>query len=99
MEIKFTELNSANVKATNVEDTAKVYDVTANVNISNNSVNNVDSGNVTLEGVHKASFTMYNEGNLNITFIGLTSDEKCSVTIAIDEFIEACKNATSTITI
>ena len=46
---EFKKLNSANVAADNSVDTSKVYDITANVNINGDRVNNIESGVVMKE--------------------------------------------------
>lgn len=99
--IDFVKLNSANVAASNETDTEKVYDITANVNISDHTVNSIDGGNVTKDGIQLASFSKHGEYSLNINFINVDVTEMCNIVNAVNEFNDnvAAKVAEETITI
>lgn len=84
--IDFTKLNSANVTANNSVDTEKVYDITANVNISGNNVNSIDEGRVKKDGAEWATFTRYDGNHLNINFMNVDATEMCNIITAVNEF-------------
>lgn len=86
MKVDFTKLNSANVTADNSVDEAKKYDITARVNISENKVNSVDSGRVVKEGVEVASFSKWEENQLNVNFNGVDVMEMCSILTEVNSF-------------
>ncbi|MGN0309531.1 MAG: hypothetical protein ACI4C3_02930 [Bacteroides sp.] len=91
--IKYTALNSANVRVNNSGDAEKTYDIEANVNVTQNSVvNNIDSGRVTLGGVDKATFNSWGEGMLNISYSNVETEEQCAIINAVNAFIADVKS-------
>ena len=87
--VKFESLNEAVVFVSNSVDADKVYDITANVRISNSVVNTFDGGTVKKDNKVLCSFSAYNKGNLNTNFQGgLDITTMCSVLNAIDIFID-----------
>lgn len=89
MKVDFTKLNSANVSANNSEDEARVYDITANINVVGGKVSNIDSGVVTKNGVEVASFSKWGENNSNKSFYGVSDEEQCIILNEINAF---CRN-------
>lgn len=89
MKVDFTKLNSANVSANNSEDEARVYDITANINVVGGKVSNIDSGVVTKDGVEVASFSKWGENNSNKSFYGVSDEEQCIILNEINAF---CRN-------
>lgn len=89
MKVDFTKLNSANVSANNSEDEARVYDITANINVVGGKVSNIDSGVVTKNGVEVASFSKWGENNSNKSFYGVSDEEQCVILNEINAF---CRN-------
>lgn len=86
MEVQSIALNSANVRYNNANDEKRVYDIEANVNIHSLNVNGFESGFVKKDNIQVATFTMWGE-NLNPSFQGLEPNERCSVLMAINDFI------------
>ena len=85
--IDFTKLNSANVSADNSVDTSKVYDITADVNISGDKVNSIDSGVVkNAESKQVATFSKWGENSLNINFTDVDAMEMCNIINAVNDF-------------
>lgn len=93
MKVTLEAVNSANVKVNNSVDAEKVYEISANLNVSGKVVNNVADGVVKQGDVVKANFQRWSAENLNIQF--QTSDvmEMCSVINAINGFIADCEKA------
>lgn len=89
MKVDFTRLNSANVSANNSVDESKVYDITANVNVNENKVSNIDNGRVSKNGVEVASFSKWGENNSNKSFYGVSDEEQCVILNEINAF---CRN-------
>lgn len=89
MKVDFTKLNSANVSANNSVDESKVYDITANVNVNENKVSNIDNGRVSKNGVEVASFSKWGENNSNKSFYGVSDEEQCVILNEINAF---CRN-------
>ena len=86
--VKSVKLNSANVKYDNSVDTERVYDIEANANLNDNKVVSMDSGVVRLDGVQKASFSIYNNHQQYINYNNVEDvKEKCAILMAIDAFI------------
>lgn len=94
--IVFESLNSAQVKVNNSVDTEKVYDIVANVNISNNIVNSIDSGSVKKDDIIIATFSSWSENNLNVNYQNASASEYCDVLEAITSFISDVKTKVST---
>lgn len=87
--IKFENLNEAVVKTSNSVDTERVYDIEANVRITNSTeVRNLDSGIVKKEGTVVCTFSKYSEGQLNTNFQNVGDImEMCTILQAINSFV------------
>lgn len=87
------QINSANIKVNNSVDVEKAYEISANMNVVGDVVNNVSDGIVKQGEAVKANFQRWSSENLNIQF--QTSDvmEMCSLINAIGNFIEDCEKA------
>lgn len=91
--IKYEALNSANVKVNNSGDLSKTYDIEANANVNNlNEVSNIDNGTVKKDTEQKATFNVWGDNSLNISFYNATSEEQCAVINAVNAFIQDVKS-------
>lgn len=91
--IKYEALNSANVKVNNSGDLERVYSIEANANVNNlNEVSNIDNGIVKKDDEQKATFNVWGDNSLNISFYNATSDEQCAVINAVNAFIKDVKS-------
>ena len=95
MKVEFTQLNSANVTADNSVDNERRYDITANVNINGNKVDNISGGRVIKEEVEVASFSMWGESNTNFSFNGVDAMEMCAIITDVTTF---CTNVAEKVT-
>lgn len=86
------KVESYQLRVNNSTDETRVYDIACTVNVNNNEVTGVDSGNVTKQGTWVADFNR-NGDTLSVNYRNLTAEEQCAVNNAINEFI---KNATTT---
>lgn len=87
--VTFKNVNSASVVMDNSVDTARVYDIKANVSIEGSkTVNSMDNGEVTKGGETKANFYRYSENNISIQFYTSNVSEMCAVATAIDTFVK-----------
>lgn len=104
----YKTLNSANVRVDNSVDTERVYDISANANIGgmadmgpgdSNSVSSIDSGEVKRksDGMMVATFSSYGDGNLSINHQNTEASEQCTVTNAVNAFIEDVKSKVKTV--
>lgn len=85
-------LESARVRVSNSEDTSKVYDISATVEVSNNStVGSIDSGEVRKDGNVIANFNAWGDVGLSVNYNSVPSDERCAVMEAISAFVADCK--------
>ena len=91
--VQKVRVNSSNERYNNLNDEQRVYDIEANVNIANDEVNNVDSGNIRKGGVTIAQFNWWGENHLNITYQGVSVEERNEVNIAVDTFINEVKES------
>lgn len=90
--VDFTRLNSANVAVENSVDESRVYDIKCNANITNGTLNSIDSGFVVKDDVQVATFSMWSN-NLTPSFQNVTdATEMCNILMAITAFIDATKN-------
>lgn len=91
--IKYEALNSANVKVNNSGDLERVYSIEANANVNNlNEVSNIDNGVVKKDGEQKATFNVWGDNSLNISFYNATSEEQCTIINAVNAFIKDLKS-------
>lgn len=95
MELTVVKTLSKRVEVSNANDADKVYDIKANVYVSNGTVGNVESGSVTLDGAQKASFSRYATNNKNINFSCSDTDEEVKVMSLINTFIETLETTVS----
>lgn len=96
--VTYKELRNATVHVDNSVDTAKVYDIAADVRIgSNSSIEAIDSGTVQKTGAQVATFNMWggSPDNLNIQFTGVEQSEQCDVLEAVNAFIADVKTKVS----
>lgn len=89
--VTYKELRSAKVHYDNSVDTAKVYDIAADVNIENMNVTNFDQGTVSKDGIQIAYFSCYGENNLSINYQNVESTNQCAVLEAVNEFMTDVK--------
>jgi len=88
--VTYKTLNSVNARMDNSVDAERVYGISANVGISANHVDNIDSGEVVrMDGTEAiATFSSYGENNLSITHQGTEPEEQCQVTTAVNDFVK-----------
>lgn len=88
--VTYKTLNSVNARMDNSVDAERVYGISADVSISGNNVDNIDSGEVTRDGSTEAiaTFSSYGESNLSITHQGTEPEEQCQVTTAVNDFVK-----------
>lgn len=98
MEVQSIALNSANVRYNNANDESRVYDITADVFIQNNGVNNFESGTLAVNDVVKVTFNIWGE-TLNCSFNDVAVEEQCQMLQAIHEFADSVKASVTTNTI
>lgn len=91
--IQKVKTNSSNELYNNLNDDSRVYDIEANINIADGVMNNVDSGVVKKNGVRVANFNWWDENRLNITYQGVSLEERNEINVAVDGFINEVKNA------
>ncbi len=81
------KVESYQLRVNNSEDETRKYDIACSLNVNNNEVTNIDSGNVTKDGVSVADFNRWDENNLNVTYRNISAEEMCEVNNAINAFI------------
>lgn len=89
--VQKVKTNSSNERFNNLNNESRVYDIEANVNVADNNVNNVDSGNVRKNGFQVANFNWWGENHLNIVYQGVNVEERNSINEAVDVFINEVK--------
>lgn len=100
--VTYKTLNSANVRVDNSVDSERVYDISSNVNIGgvagmgtsdSNTVSSIDGGEMKRksDGIMVATFSSYGDGNLSINHQNTEAEEQCTVTTAVNAFIEDVK--------
>lgn len=89
------KLISATVKYSNKDDSARVFDITANVRIENGNVSNFENGevkNLVNDGMgNVATFNAYGEKNLNLYIQNADETEAQSILTAIYAFMADVK--------
>lgn len=89
-------VNSSNERYNNLNDEQRIYDIEANVNISNRVVTSCDSGEVLKNGKHIASFNYWDNNHLNLTYYDVELEEQYSINKLVNEFIAQVQQAVST---
>ena len=89
-------VESYQLRVSNASDEAKVYDINCTINVNNKTVGNIDGGMVMKNGVSVASFNRWDVNNLNVNYIGVDTEEQCTITTAINEFIVAATSLATT---
>ena len=91
--VSYKELRNALVHMDNSVDTAKVYDIAADVRLQGqNTVEAFESGTVAKDGAQVATFYCYGDAvNMSVNFQGVESGEQCGVIEAINAFMEDVK--------
>ena len=89
-------VESYQLRVSNASDEAKVYDINCTINVNNKTVGNIDGGMVMKNGVSVASFNRWDVNNLNVNYIGVDTEEQCTITTAINEVIGAATTLAET---
>lgn len=87
--IKFESLSEATIKTTNSVDETKVYDISANVRITDTThVSSVEGGYVKKDGKTVCTFSSYNENQMSTNFQNVSDvTEMCSILQAVSDFV------------
>lgn len=91
--VTIKSLNSANVRMDNSVNAERVYDITASVIVSGQTVNDTN-GEVRRKddpSAFIANFNSYGENNLNLGYQGITPEEQLQVNAAVNAFIADVK--------
>lgn len=91
-------LNSANIKFDNSGDTSRVYEITADCEITRkNKLGSYSSGEVKVLGgeCNIATFSGWNENQLNVTMDGVPEEEKDAVFKAVRLFVKELRTKAS----
>ena len=97
------ELVSATVKYSNKDDSSRVYDITANVNIQNGQVSSFDNGEIRSvvgevgEGLASivGTFSSYSERNLNLNINDANDVQGKNILEAVYAFMADVRSAVS----
>lgn len=76
-------------------DESRVYDIEADINISNGVITNCDSGEVLKNGKRVTSFNYWDNNHLNLTYYDVELEEQCSINKLVNEFIAQVQQAVS----
>ena len=88
----YKELKTATVNVDNSVDSAKVYDISADIRLQGRTtVESFENGIVIKDEMQIATFSCWSPQNVNINFNGVDGDEQCAVIEAINTFIEDVK--------
>lgn len=90
------KVESYQLRVSNASDEARVYDISCTLNVNNGKVGNIDGGMVMKEGANVANFNRWDANNLNVTYMGVETEEQCTITTAINEFITAATTLAAT---
>lgn len=74
-------------------DEPRIYDIEADVRVSEGEVNSIDSGVLRKDGAQVVQFNWWGENRLNITYQGVEVVERNAINLAVDAFINEVKEA------
>ena len=91
--VTYKELRQATVHVDNSVDTARVYDIGADVVLQGQAtVESFQNGTVMKDGVQVASFNCWGDGtNVGINYTGIASEKQCEVLEAVGAFMKSVK--------
>lgn len=84
--VNFIKVNTANVTANNSYDESKKYEISCYVNINGTKVQSIDRGQVVKEETEIATFSKWNEQQLNVNFNTSDVNEMCSIITEVNAF-------------
>lgn len=87
MNTQFDSLIRANVKASNANDTASAYTITAEAQVAQGNVENFNNGQVMKGETYVATFNRWSAQNLNVTFNNVEAEEQCAILAEINAFV------------
>lgn len=95
--IKFNAIKAATLVANNESDAERVYNISAEVETRNGKATNVQSGTVKVLGGEQniATFSGWNENQLNVTMDGVPEEEKDAVFKAVRLFVKELREKAS----
>ena len=93
------KFNSVSLRMSNQNNESRAFDIEANVNFASENRRSIDGGIVSKNGENVATFNDYGETQ-NVSWMKKPStDEKCAIQAAIDEFVNGLKDVEPKITI
>ena len=97
MNTQFDSLIRANVKVSNANDTTSAYTITAEAQVAQGNVENINNGQV-LKGENcVATFSRWSAQNLNVIFNNVETAEQCVILAEINAFVESVEALASTL--
>lgn len=93
--VQKVKVNSSNELYNNLNDDSRVYDIEANINISNGIVISCDSGEVIKNGKRITLFNYWDNNRLNLTYYDIELEEQCSINKLVNEFIAQVQQTVS----
>lgn len=99
--IKFNQIKSATIAATNESEVGRSYGISATVEVTDGTATHVREGRVTdlTEGKEMASFTGWNENSISVNMHAVEEDDQESVFAAIRLFIKNLKSEAASLNI
>lgn len=103
--IKFSQVKSATIAATNENDEARVYAISALVEVNNGVATNVREGKVTTlnceegESGEIATFNGWSTNALNTNLHNVSDEEQVAVFTAIKEFVKSLREEAANLVI
>ena len=91
--VNFIKVNTANVTANNSYDESKKYEISCYVNINGTKVQSIDRGQVVKEETEIATFSKWNEQQLNVNFNTSDVTEMCSIITEVNAFYSSLVDA------
>lgn len=89
---KFDSLIRANVKVSNSNDTIATYTITAEAQVAQGNVENINNGQVLKGENYVATFDRWSAQNLNVTFNNVEAEEQCAILAEINAFVDSVES-------
>lgn len=86
---KIEKVNRFNVTVSNVDDESRKYAISAEAQIADGNVENINNGVVKENDVQVATFNRWSANNLNVNFNNIAAAESCDVLTAINAFVDS----------
>lgn len=87
MKVQFDSLNQANLQVSTINDSTSTYNITAQITVIGDHVNNFTDGRVMRGDLQVATFSLWSTKSPSVNFNEVEISEQCTILNEIHSFI------------